>query len=170
MEPEPAASSPPIASSSRADLLKSAALVALALLVAGMAYYFYLQLTPSFTPGRAVDEGTFKEIFANATRVSIVMDVRGAADNATATNIMQCGVDFAGSTGMGGKEMAPFSISGDGCVAQDGQHPLDWCISALSDGITIYVREGSGVSYYDNAMVVGVGPQYPLGSCGIKRV
>lgn len=153
-----------------AGLRKGAAIAVLAILVAGMAYYFHSQPQQAFAPGPQVDEGTFKDIFANASAVSIVMDVRGAGDNATSRNILQCGVDFAGSTGMGGKAVSPFSISGEGCVAQDGPHPVEWCVSRMRGTIVIYVRGGSGVSYHTDSMVVGIGTQYPLGSCGIKRL
>lgn len=154
----------------QSGLLKGAAVAILAILVACMAYYFYSQPQHIFQPGPQVDEGTFKGIFANASAVSIVMDVRGARDNSTARNIMQCGVDFAGSTGMGGKAVSPFSIGSEGCVAQDGPHPVDWCISQMRGTVVIYVKDGSGASYHADALVVGIGPQYALGSCGIKRL
>jgi len=137
-----------------------------------MAYYFMVMVPEnSFVPGTEVDAETFKNLFLAAPKVYIVMDIRGAQDYSVSNNILQCGVDFAGSTGMGGKYVTPLSISRDGCVTPDGVHQPKECFSMISDGISVYVREGDGgARYYSNGMVVFVGKDYALGTCSIKRL
>ncbi|MEW6722761.1 MAG: hypothetical protein AB1324_05865 [Candidatus Micrarchaeota archaeon] len=151
--------------------LKMAAVGALFVIALALAIYFILLLPgTSFVPGTAVDAETFKGIFANASKVYIIMDVRGAPDSATSQNVIQCGIDFAASSGMGGKVVTPMSFGSEGCVAPDGPRPIKECVSLLSDGVTVYVREGpGGATYHSNGMVVTVGREYSLGTCGIKR-
>jgi hypothetical protein len=167
-EPEPPIAAPKPGTAN--DLPKIAAVILLALLVLVMAWYLFHSQATTFVPGSGVDAQTFKDIFANASRVYIVMDVRGVTDANISRNILQCGVDFAGSSGMGGKNVSYISLGDSGCVEDDGSHAADYCISQLKDGITIYVKEGASSSYYSNALVVGVGPQYAVGSCAIKSV
>ena len=125
----------------------------------------------AFIPGAAVDQEEFKEAFDSSDLVYIVMDVRSVEDNETSRNILQCGVDFAGSSGMGGKSVNYFSISEEeGCIAPDGSHEESYCFSQLKNGITLYVREGGETTFHSNGMVVGIGPEYALGTCGIHRV
>ncbi len=167
-DPEPPIAAPKPGMSN--DLLKIAAVVLLALFVLVIAWYFLRSSATTFVPGSGVDAGTFKDIFSSASRVYIVMDVRGVTDANTSRNILQCGVDFAGSSGMGGKNVSYISMSNSGCVQDYGSYTLDYCISQLKNGIVIYVKEGTSSSYYSNALVVGVGPQYAVGSCAIKSV
>jgi hypothetical protein len=152
-----------------ADLPKTAAVALLAVLVLAMAYYFITSAATTFVPGPGVDPETFKDIFNQAGKVYIFMDVRGVSNAPTSRNILQCGVDFAGSSGMGGKDVSYFSVGNDGCVAEDGPHPPEYCFKQVKDGVVIYVKEGASSSYHSNAIVVGVGPEYPAGSCSIRR-
>ncbi len=150
-------------------LVKGIMIFGLVAAVLFLAYYFLALNENSFVPGTEVDAETFKGIFTHSTNVFIVMDVRGASNTAVANNILQCGVDFAASSGMGGKEVTPISFGNDGCVTPDGFRKPKECFAMLKDGTTIYVREGpGGAKYYSNGMVVFVGPEYSLGTCGIK--
>lgn len=150
-------------------LIKGLMVVGLLAAVLFMAYYFLTLSENSFVPGSVVDAETFKGIFSHAQNVFIVMDVRGVSDTAVSNNVLQCGVDFAASSGMGGKTVTPISLGNEGCVAPDGVRKPKECFTMLQDGVTIYVKEGpGGANYYSNGMVVFVGNQYALGTCGIK--
>ncbi|MFN7990635.1 MAG: hypothetical protein U0R44_00600 [Candidatus Micrarchaeia archaeon] len=150
--------------------IKTAAVVLLAIVFIALAYYFLTSSESRFVPSSEVDAETFKGIFANATKVFIVMDVRGASSDKARTSILQCGVDFASSSGMGGKTVTPISFGNDGCVAPDGKKDDKQCFAMLKDGITVYVVQGtSGTRYYSNGMVVTVSEDYAVGTCGIKR-
>ncbi|MEW6036237.1 MAG: hypothetical protein AB1529_06500 [Candidatus Micrarchaeota archaeon] len=156
--------------SSRGDSLPKTLAIAVLLVVAiAMALYFFVFAGSKFATGQEVDAETFKGIFLDAEKVYIVMDVRSAPDGVS-NNVLQCGVDFAASSGMGGKTVTPLSMGREGCVAPDGVHTYDECFAMLKDGITIYVKDGpGGARYYSNGMVVTVGPEYKLGACGIAR-
>ncbi len=167
LEPSIAAPKP---EAKKSNLPKIWAVVILAVLVLAMAWHFVTSAATTFNPGAAVDAETFKDIFNQADKVYIIMDVRGVRDANASRNILQCGVDFAGSSGMGGKNVSYLSLGDDGCVAGDGAHTAEYCISLLKNGIVIYVKEGTSSSYYSNALVVGVGPQYPASSCAIRKV
>lgn len=163
--PEPA---PPVRNGG--SLIKTIAVIVLFVALVSLIYYFTIMAENSFMSGPEVDSETFKGIFAGAQNIYIIMDMRGAEGEQTGNNILQCGVDFAASSGMGGKIVTPLSISGSGCVTPDGNLPIKSCMAMLKDGISIYVREGpGGAKYYANGMVVSVGPQYALGTCGIKK-
>jgi hypothetical protein len=150
--------------------LKAFAVLALFVAALLLAYYLLGISGSAFDTGSEVDAETFKGIFLNATNVYIVMDVRGAGNDVISNNVIQCGVDFASSSGMGGKLVTPISLSDAGCVTPDGTPTVRECFSMLRDGITVYVKEGpGGAKYYAKGMVVTVGQQYALGTCGIKR-
>lgn len=145
--------------------------VILLLFIAAYFLYRFVFAVSMFVPGSEVDVETFKDIFNSAEKVYIFMDVRGVDNPAISTNILQCGVDFAASSGMAGKDVTYFSLADDGCVAPDGAHPDSYCFEQIKDGVTIYVKEGpGGANYYTNGMVVTVGSQYAIGTCGIRRV
>ncbi|NYZ74567.1 hypothetical protein H0O00_05465 [Candidatus Micrarchaeota archaeon] len=145
-----------------------------------LAYYFIISGS-LFSTGPEVDVETFKSSFASAPTIYIVMDVRGVKDSLVSNNVLQCGVDFAGSSGMAGKDAVYFSLGDDGCTAPDGAHPLSDCVSQLENGLVIYVKEcqapfaifgqqcPGGAKYYSNGMVVTVGQEYALGTCGIHK-
>jgi hypothetical protein len=150
-------------------LMKGIMVFGLLAAVLFLAYYFITLSANSFVPGTDVDAETFKGIFTHSENVFIVMDVRGASNAAVANNVLQCGVDFAASSGMGGKTVTPMSFGNDGCVVPDGYHKPGECFAMLKNGVTIYIKEGpGGAKYYSNGMVVLVGPEYALGTCGIK--
>lgn len=153
------------------DNMKTFAVLVLFVVALILAYYFFVVLENTFATGPEVDVETFKEIFINTSNVFIVMDVRGASNDVVSNNIIQCGVDFAQSSGMGGKMVTPMSIYQGGCIAPDGNHTIKECYGMLKDGIAIYVKEGpGGAKYYTNGMIVMVGQNYTLGTCGIKWV
>jgi len=170
--PSPAGPSKPEKSAEKGGGGKTAFIVVLAAFSLFFTYYYFVLPQSAFIPDGRVDAEGFKNAFGSADRVYIVMDVRGVADPVISNNILQCGVDFAGSSGMGGKNATFFSLSdNDGCVAPDGVHPLNDCASRLKDGITIYVKGGpGGADYFNNGMVVTVGANYATWTCGIRRV
>ncbi|MFH0737232.1 MAG: hypothetical protein V1827_01285 [Candidatus Micrarchaeota archaeon] len=151
-------------------LLKLVAVGLLLVATIALAYYFFIMPENTFMAGTPVDEETFKGLFLDATDVYIVMDVRGISEPGISDNVMQCGVDFAASSGMGGKTVTPLAIGDDGCISPDGPTPLKDCLAMMESGISVYVKGGDGgARYYDNGMVVTVGKEYAVGTCGIKR-
>ncbi len=151
--------------------MKSAALIVLFVLACVLVYYFlFYQNQNSFVPGTPINVNQFAQAFGTASNINIFMDVRGIKNSNTTENILQCGVDFAASNGMGSKNVTYFSAADDGCTSVDGKHTMDYCFSAIKNGLTIYITAGNSSSYYSNGLVVGVGPTYKLGTCGIRVV
>jgi hypothetical protein len=168
--PAPPAPARPARQNGGNSAIKTTAVIILFFAALLVAYYILAMPGNTFVTGQEVDAETFKNIFLDAQNVYIVMDIRGASDDIVSNNILQCGVDFAGSTGMGGKAVTPLSISNDGCVYPEGFLTTEDCFSMVKDGTTVYVREGAGgAKYYSNGMVVYVGSDYALGTCSIKR-
>ena len=168
--PPPAAEIPVKAKvEKKSDLFKNLALAGLVVLAIALAYYFITSSETTFNPGSKTDQETFANTFEDTGRIFIVMDTRGVSDSQISDNILQCGVDFAGSTGMGGKNVTPIGIDSSSCTAPDGTHQTKECFSWLKSGLTIYVKEGSppGADYYSNGMVVRLGREYAVGTCGI---
>lgn len=144
-------------------------IAALIIAVAVLAYYFILQPKDQFLPGAEIDETTFLNNFDSAELVYIVMDVRDIEDDLLRKNILQCGVDFAGSSGLAPKNVTYYSIGDAGCVTVDGSKTPEYCFSEIRKGMAIYVHGGSTYAYYSNGISVGVGTDYQLGTCGIHR-
>jgi len=158
--------SPAKAEKDKGGAIKLGAVVLLAALVLALAYYFFLR----------ADAETFREAFASAGNVYIVMDVRNVSDFNVSDGILQCGVDFAGSPGMGGKNATIFSLTDEGgaekgCIVADSvkYHPVSECLSWLNGGVALYVKGGPGsVAYTRNSIIVPIGANYTRGGCGIK--
>ncbi len=144
-------------------------IAALLIAVAILAYYFVLQPKDQFIPGASVDETTFLNNFDSAKYIYIVMDVRGIGDDLLRKNILQCGVDFAGSSAIALKNASYYSLGDAGCVTVEGSKSAEYCFSEIRKGMAIYVHEGNTTSYYSNGISVGVEKDYVLGTCGIHR-
>gem|GEM_PF-779836 len=150
--------------------LKTIVFAILFVAVATLAVYvLFIQPTEKFVPGTEVDSETFLQIFDSTENVYIFMDVRGVTDPDVKHNILQCGVDFAASSGMGPKNATYFSLGDEGCITPRGSSEDSYCFNELRKGVAIYIHEGSATSYHSNGIVVGVGSDYSLGTCGIHR-
>ncbi len=156
--------------SEKGSSLKTAAFAILFVAVATLAVYvLFIQPTEKFVPGSVVDSQTFLQIFDSTENVYIFMDVRGVTDPDVKHNILQCGVDFAASSGMGPKNATYFSLGEDGCITPKGSSEDAYCFNEIRHGVAIYIHEGPTTSYHSNGILVGVGKNYSLGTCGIHR-
>ena len=149
--------------------------IAVLVLVLAVFYFAFTTLQKqTFHFGKEITGNQFAAAFASAQKVNIFMDVQGLeADDVLRKNVIQCGVDFSGSSGMGGKNVSYFSVDSASCVSYAGNSSsktgLNDCYAKVSSGLTIYVASGNSTKFYDNAMLVGIGKNYTLGSCGINR-
>jgi hypothetical protein len=178
-------------------ILKAVAAVLLVAVAAGFAYYF-MSLPPagpapggpgngtnstvpsghaSLVLGKEINGVTFASILSGAKDLFIIMDVRGVNDSAVRTNILQCGTDFAGSSGLVGMNKTYYSLESEqgcvGAVAEGNEtrfynYTAGYCLGQAADGIAIYIHEANGTKYYTNAMSVGLGSNYTAGGCSIK--
>ena len=154
------------------DRLKILAILLLAVAAAVFAAYFLTARENTINLGDEVDLTSFSSILFDAQDVFIVMDVRGVNNGSVKQNILQCGVDFAGSSGLAGKNLTFFSIdSGDSCTGMAGNYSISHCFDETKKGVTIYVKQGNYTKFYTNAMVVGMGSNYAPNGCniGVKK-
>ena len=172
-EPEPPkseASEPEKNGSSQA--MKLAAIVVLLIVAGSLAIYFILQPANRFVPGTQVSQETFLNIFESSENVIIFMDVRGIPEQPVRKNVMQCGVDFAGSSGLATKNVTFFSLGDEGCIVPTGPATDEYCFGELKNALTIYVQDAEGESYHSyhsNGLIVAVNESYQEGTCGIHR-
>ncbi|MFH1520606.1 MAG: hypothetical protein ABID61_03105 [Candidatus Micrarchaeota archaeon] len=161
----------PVETKKTVDTSGKLKIMAIVVLFGILIYLVFLNLQNTLQFGPEIDQESFKEIFASAENVYIIMDVRNTNDPVNSNNVLQCGVDFAASSGMGGKTVVPMSFSNDGCVTPTGTLSLEDCTTMLKDGITVYVKAGNEqAKYYNAGMVVSVGSDYTLGACSINVI
>lgn len=154
--------------------MKTAIVLLIVIAVVAVAYVSLPKTSGTFDKGSEINSETFVEIFGDANNIYIVMDLRGASGAAVRTNIMQCGVDFAGSYGLVDKRVTYMSLEGDECVIGNtdgtGTHTLGECLDMLNDGVSLYVIEGDETKYYSKAAMVGVNEEYVMGTCSVGSV
>ena len=149
-------------------------LIAAIIILGAAIYVFYATTGPSeFRKGTEINKETFVSLLSDAEKVYIVMDVRGINDDYTRRNVLQCGVDFAGSYGLVQKEVTYVSMSDSGCVVaslrgKNETTSVTECMDMINeDGLSLYVIEGNETKYYTRAAMVGVGDLYVLGTCNV---
>ena len=135
------------------------------------AYLYYLSLPIT------MDEYLSK--LSKADSVSIVMDLRTVDDPGVRAKILQCGVDFAGSVPLGGKQVYIYALDENGtCIVSypDEEHngtlvykSVDECLKEMyTTDQTILIRYGDHdqTDYYRDYMLITMSPEYS-GRCGI---
>ncbi len=158
--------------------------IVLAIIIIGAGILYILDLRAAkaaesqveFDKGNRINKETFLALLAEKKPVYIVMDARNVSDNYTKRNIFQCGVDFAGSSGLVGREVYIVAMEDAGCVLASPSRAINRtatnseCIKMLnSGGIAVYSHAGNDTLYYSRAAMVGVGDTYVLGSCSIGQ-
>lgn len=117
-----------------------------------------------------------------AERVYLVQDIRGLEKYPLSrNNIMQCGVDFAGSEGLVGKEANIYILEGNECSASEAGSNLTIktvaeCHSAVASAFgksgnsVIWIEKGQSPSIYQGGLVVRINETYSQGLCSIRFV
>ncbi|SRR3989339_1561060 len=131
-------------------------------------YFFFHQPEISLNKGTKINGQTFLYILNNATEVYIVEDLRNVTNDQTRHNIQQCGIDFAGSTGLVGKNLTIYALDSMNCVSSKGTSSISDCISTINKGKSIYITSGSQTEFYSNLMLVGIDENYLSGFCGFN--
>lgn len=121
-----------------------------------------------FDPGPAVSAQEFISTLSAAQQINIYSDVRGLTDDQLKNNVYQCGIDFASSDALATKTIVPISIDDQQCVYPQGTLKTSECEGLLKNGVTIYIKYGNNLSYYKNALRVGVNENYAMGGCIIR--
>ncbi len=170
---------------------KQIAAVVLILAALGIAYYV-LTLPPEPAPNGGeitvlddeypppfAKEGenvTMQEFASNllaSSKFYIVEDLRGLERYPLSKqNIMQCGVDYAGSPGLVGKDFTVYAFDdGDLCGSMEGTSPISECyeelLAALDDPNTtiIWIEKGTESEVYSRGLIVRLSDSYVYGTC-----
>ena len=155
-----------------------ALVIGILVVAAGIFIFFYNPQTPDtivpeFNKGAKINQETFLSLLSEAKKIYVVMDIRNVSSNLTSRNILECGVDFAGSGGLANRNVIYVSMENERCVAASltgfNKTTTDAdCMKMINgDGMSLYVQQGNETAYYNRAAVVGVGEGYVLGTCSI---
>ncbi|MFP3949812.1 MAG: hypothetical protein ACLFUZ_01830 [Candidatus Micrarchaeia archaeon] len=174
---------------------KQIAVIVLLIVAAGIGYYVLTlpadggeEPTPvngdeepgEYGPPFAVagENVTLEEFAANllaSDKVYIVEDLRGLdAYPLSKNNIMQCGVDFAGSEGVVGKEMKVYVLEDNSCSHTSGNATLESCYAEIlstsndASAAIIWIEKGNAPEFYERGLLVRVNETYLQGACSIR--
>lgn len=164
---EESSNPPPASKGADPKTLATFILVFLALIAAGLVL---LPRSPAFVPqGEPVTSGVFLERLSLVPEVSIVMDLRRATGENLRHGILQCGVDFAGSSGLVEKNVSTYAWEENGCVSSThtGLSLAD-CFRQIQGETVLYIAPGEETTFYRDALVVGIGEHYALYDCRIN--
>ncbi|MBD3390218.1 hypothetical protein GF415_04685 [Candidatus Micrarchaeota archaeon] len=130
---------------------------------------------PFAVPRENVTLQDFASNLLSSDKVYIVEDLRGlGAYPISKNNIMQCGVDFAGSEGIVGKEMKIYVLEEDSCSHSSGNSTLEACYSEIlaasndTSSAVIWIEKGSIPEFYERGLLVRVNETYMQGDCSIR--
>lgn len=141
---------------------------------------------PGDYPNPLKGESASMEAFANylisSNTVYLVEDLRGLERYPISrNNIMQCGVDFAGSEGLAGKELDIYILEEETCSASEAggnltTKPISECHASVASAFgkegnaVIWIEKGYTPSIYPSGIVVRVNETYTQGMCNIQFV
>ncbi|MDO8553408.1 MAG: hypothetical protein Q7S22_01260 [Candidatus Micrarchaeota archaeon] len=139
-------------------------LVVIILFLVAVAFTYFIFLNQEKT----VDPQQFLLSIQNTSKFYVIQDLRGS-DDIYRRNIMQCGIDIAGSQGLAvlNKSIIIYALEDSKCTSFEGEKTLSEC-SNTADGIVFYISKGDKTLFYAKKMNIGVGANYTLKSCDIK--
>jgi hypothetical protein len=144
-----------------------------AVLFVAAAIYFFTQNNVAYggelTLGnRSISnyEGNFK--LMNAQRIALVMDSRGLAQD-NKVSVYQCGVGFAASLGIIGKNVTSFALQEDGCYGPLNHTSITKCDELIKQEDYVVLLKGGNADalFYDDHLLVIV-PANNTNECGVK--
>ncbi len=141
---------------------KTLTVIVLFIIAVAFGYFIF------FGQEKTVDPQQFLSALQNASKFYVIQDLRGS-DETVRRNIMQCGVDIAGSQGLAvlNKNISIYALEDSKCTTLNGEKTLSEC-SDTSDGVVFYISKGDKTLFYAKKMNIGIGANYTLKSCNIK--
>ena len=155
----------------------------------GIAYYILTLPPETVSDGDVVISGeypppfakegenvTLQEFSANllaASRFYIVEDLRDLEKYPLSKqNLMQCGVDYAGSPGLVGKEFSVYAFDdGDVCYTMGGTATISECYEEIlvasedPNAAIIWIEQGGSPEIYSRGLLVRINGTYVQGTC-----
>jgi len=143
---------------------KTVIVVILGIAAVALSYYVYMNSDVRYilVDGRQeLNSSKFADDFLQYNCTYIIMDIRGIEDPFR-RNILQCGVDLAGSQGLVGMDMRIMGFDENGCVDESGNKTMRECLEAVSDECYIfYITKGQNKStVYAGLLVIEEGNVY----------
>lgn len=151
-------------------------LVVIALLAVGLYFWQPPAVADNSNGDSGTDGGTtsnltakqaFEAYLASSNEMFIVMDLRGTDNSTIRNNIMQCGVDVAGSVALGGKNKTIMAIEEDSCFVYNNTKTVEYCLSLITDTPTFYIATNTETEYSEKMVTVDIGATYNLYDCHI---
>ncbi len=124
---------------------------------------------PDYAKGILADKSVFLSKLQSSGQVYLVMDLRNASELQRGY-IMQCGTDFAGSTGLVGKDIVSYALEDASCTSIDGQMKLNDCINKAMGGVGIYIRSSGATAFFSDKFIIGIGGNYTAGTCRVNII
>ena len=130
--------------------------------------------------GQNATMSEFADMLMSSQTVYLVEDIRGLEKYPISrNNIMQCGVDFAGSQGLAGKGVNIYILEGNECSASEAGGNLtiktvSECHAAVASAFgkagnsVIWIEKGYSPSIYSGGLVVRVNETYTQGMCNVR--
>ncbi|MDD5023104.1 MAG: hypothetical protein PHU63_02970 [Candidatus ainarchaeum sp.] len=146
--------------------IKGFAVVVLFVLAAVSVYYFYFLNSEENTPDNTNFEQLFLQNLYSSDIVYIVMDTRNMNNQNIKEGVMQCGVDFAGSQALAGKEILSMALEEETCWFQN-KTTIEECAALYEKGPTLYITSNSKTGYSEKTFIVNIDENYVIGSCNI---
>ncbi|MFA5411755.1 MAG: hypothetical protein WC350_00175 [Candidatus Micrarchaeia archaeon] len=144
------------------------------------AYIFFMQPGQPPDPWAGRDEvylSEFSETLASSSELYLVMDLRGAREDAVRSNIMQCAVDIAYSTAIGGINKSFYSLDSECIRTYDNgttyTAPVAGCLDEINAArdvqgkSIIYIRKYNETKVFWNELVVGMDADYTENGCTV---
>ncbi|MBS3067730.1 hypothetical protein J4450_03440 [Candidatus Micrarchaeota archaeon] len=118
----------------------------------------------------SVEPDVFAEGLLASSDVFIIQDLRDVNSDVIRKNIQQCGIDFAGSTGLVGKNITIFALEGSECTTLDGVVDLNSCLNKINAATNpiINIKQGNQSKFYKTKLEVGISEGYAPNSCNIN--
>lgn len=118
----------------------------------------------------AVEPNVFADQLLAASEVFIIQDLRDVNSDIIRKNIQQCGIDFAGSMGLAGKNITIFALEGNECTTLDGIVELNDCLDKINAATNplINIKQGNQSTFYKTKLEVGISEEYLPNSCNIN--
>ena len=117
-----------------------------------------------------VDPAVFARAVSSSDKLFIIQDLRGSSNNDIRRNILQCGVDFASSIKLVGKNLTIFAFENNTCTSIDGFRSVKECENDVGSSPYIFIKEGQEGNnlFYKNKLVVNIGKNYTINSCSVR--
>jgi len=155
--------------------------VLLLVALAAVSFYYFIYIypnsgngqtmgaVPDYAKGVLADKSVFLAKLQSSGQVYLIMDLRNASELQRGY-IMQCGTDFAGSTGLVGKDIISYALEDGACTSIDGQMKLNDCINKAMGGVGLYIRSAGTTAFFTDKFIIGVGNNYTAGTCRVTAV